>query len=274
MENILEKIVADKRLEIEETKKHRTIEDLTKERYFNRQTISLKESLRKSESGIISEFKRKSPSKGWIHADAEVSEVVKGYCEAGAAAISILTNEKYFGGYVDFIKDNREKATCPILRKEFIIDEFQVYEAKAIGADAILLIAACLTEERLRELAKLAHESGLEVLMEIHNSEELNHMNEYIDVVGVNNRDLKVFRTTLETSVRLAEEIPDNVVKISESGIKTPQDVIELRKIGYRGFLMGETFMKEKDPAAALSDFVAQVTGYGINNRQNEKDEN
>lgn len=259
MPTILDEILADKRKELSVTKASVKIDDLVKYEYFGRETLSFKDSLANSASGIISEFKRKSPSKGWIFPDADPVAVTKGYSYNGASAISILTNDKYFGGCPDFLLKARPNVKCPILRKEFIVDEFQVYEAKAIGADAILLIAAALTKAELKSLAAKAHELSLQVLMEVHTEEELDAVNEHVDVIGVNNRDLKTFVTDVENSMRLADKIPAEFVKISESGISDPATVRSLREIGYRGFLMGENFMKTQDPAAALKSFISAI---------------
>ena len=260
MSTILDEIVADKRKELETTKSRKKISDLVQAPMFGRRTISLKESLQKPHSsGIIAEFKRKSPSKGWIHPDADPLETTKMYCENGAAALSILTNEKYFGGNTEYIETCRKHSTCPILRKEFIVDEFQVYEAKAIGADAILLIAAALTKEEMRRLSQTAHDLHLEVLMEIHEEKELEYGTDNVDVVGVNNRDLKTFSVDVRNSVTLSEKIPSDRVKISESGIGDVETIRNLREVGYMGFLMGERFMKAMNPAEELRMFVEQL---------------
>lgn len=256
---ILDKIIADKKNEVAERKKLVSIDDLQASPYFSRKCISLKDSLLNSVSGIVSEFKRKSPSKGWIHEDADVVEITSGYNQAGAAAISILTDSKYFGGVVEDLIAARPHLSCPVLRKDFMIDEYQLYEAKAMGADVILLIAAALTVEKTEELALKAHDLGLEVLLEVHNQEELRHINKYVDLVGVNNRNLKSFEVNIDISLALAGLIPDKFVKISESGISLPETVVELRKAGYKGFLMGENFMKENDPALALKGFIEKI---------------
>jgi len=257
--NILDKIVADKLVEVAQRKAHCTVAQLTKESNFERKTLSLKNSLRKSQSGIIAEFKRKSPSKGWIYADANVLSITAGYSIAGASGISILTDEKYFGGTSDDLIAARPQVTCPILRKDFTVDEYQLYEAKALGADLVLLIAAALSVAQTKAFARKAHELGLEVLLEVHSEDELAHANEFVDLLGVNNRNLKTFVTDVQTSFDLADKIPADFVKVSESGIAQPQTVIELRKVGFQGFLMGENFMKERHPAQALENFIQQV---------------
>ena len=257
---ILNRIIVDKEKEVAERKKLVSIDDLLASPYFNRKCISLKNSLMNSTSGIISEFKRKSPSKGWIHEEADVEEITSGYDAAGAGGISILTDSKYFGGVSEDLMAARPHLNCPVLRKDFMVDVYQLYEAKAMGADVILLIAAALSVEKTQELAMKAHELGLEVLLEVHNKEELNHVNENIDIVGVNNRNLKTFEVNTEVSFELADLIPDGLVKISESGISSPETVNELRKVGYKGFLMGENFMKESNPAVALKHFIEKLT--------------
>lgn len=221
--------------------------------------ISLPEALLNSSTGIIAEFKRKSPSLGWIKPDLQPEDVVPGYASAGATALSILTDEPYFGGSLDFVERMRPVVDIPILRKDFIIDDYQVFEAKQIGADVILLIAACLDKKQCRALAARARELDMDVLLEVHNESELEYLCDGVTVVGVNNRDLHVFKTDINTSVHLAQLIPDEYVKISESGLKTVDDLKMLRSVGYRGFLMGERFMKQESPAAALEQFINQL---------------
>lgn len=220
---------------------------------------SLPEALLNSPTGIIAEFKRKSPSLGWIKPDLSPRDVVPGYVSVGATALSILTDEPYFGGCKEFIEEMRPLVDIPILRKDFIIDEYQVFEAKQIGADVILLIAACLDKRQCRSLAARARDLDMDVLLEVHNESELEYICDGVTVVGVNNRDLHVFKTDINTSVRLAQFIPDEYVKISESGLKTVGDLKMLRSVGYRGFLMGERFMKQELPAAALEQFINQL---------------
>lgn len=259
MKDILEEIVANKRTEVQET--------LQKRR-------SMKESLRTSASGIIAEFKRKSPSKGWIHADAQPLDVIPVYARNGASALSILTDEKYFGGCTAFIRQVRPKVETPILRKDFIVHPYQVYEAKIIGADAILLIAADLTVSEYQELLNLAHSLGLEVLLEVHDPKELDYLQAGVpDMLGVNNRHLGTFHTDVQNSFNIAREMNARVeelraagvqeedlpVLVSESGISSPDTVKELRKAGFRGFLIGECFMKEENPGQALQDFINQL---------------
>lgn len=256
---ILDKILVSKVVEVASRKLSTPISVLEKTVAFSRKCLSLKQSLLNSESGIISEFKRKSPSLGWIHKDADVVAVTAGYSDAGAAGISILTDLHYFGGTpMDFMAA-RPQITCPVLRKDFIVDEYQLYEAKAMGADVILLIAAALTVVKTLELARKAHELGLEVLLEVHNAEEIGHANEFVDLLGVNNRNLKTFEQSIQVSFDLAKLIPDQFVKVSESGISSIETIKELRKVGYKGFLMGENFMKDKNPSESLAKFISSL---------------
>ena len=255
--NILDNIISQKQLEIYESRQLKTILELEIEPFFRRKCISLKDNLQASDSGIIAEFKRKSPSKGWIHENANVLEITTGYAEAGASGLSILTDELFFGGKPEDLKLTRPHVSCPILRKDFIVDKYQLFEAKAWGADVILLIAAALTPQKTKSLGKQAKSLGMEVLLEIHNKQELEHINEFVDIVGVNNRNLKTFEVNTNISKELAGLIPAEFAKISESGISKPETVMELREYGYQGFLMGENFMKEKNPAIALKNFIA-----------------
>ena len=255
-DNILDRIIASKVIEVAARKLSMPISTLEKAPAFSRKCLSMKESLLNSSSGIISEFKRKSPSLGWIHEDADAVDITSGYSAAGASGISILTDFEYFGGTPMDLMAARQFITCPVLRKDFVIDEYQLYEAKAIGADVVLLIAAALTVEKTLELAQKAHNLGLEVLLEVHNAEEIGHANDFVDMMGVNNRNLKTFEQSIQTSFDLAALIPAKFVKVSESGISKVETIKELRKIGYKGFLMGENFMKEENPAKALMKFI------------------
>lgn len=221
---------------------------------------SLREALLQSETGIIAEFKRKSPSKGWIKEDGRADIIPLSYQQNGAAAISILTDEHYFGGHDNFIRSARQSGvTIPILYKNFVIDEFQLYEAALCGASAILLIAACLTIERCAELMRIAHNLGLEVLLEMHDESELKYAELQPDICGINNRNLGSFVTDVQNSFRLAELLPKDAIKVSESGISSPNTVHALRQAGFRGFLIGENFMKMPDPGLALQQFVSQL---------------
>jgi indole-3-glycerol phosphate synthase len=221
---------------------------------------SLREALLQSETGIIAEFKRKSPSKGWIKEEGRADIIPLSYQQNGAAAISILTDEHYFGGHDDFIRIARQSGvTIPVLYKNFVIDEFQLYEAALCGASAVLLIAACLTKEKCRALMHLAHELGLEVLLEMHSEKELEYCELSPDVYGINNRNLGSFVTDIENSFHLAELLPHDAVKVSESGISSPDTIRQLREAGFRGFLIGETFMKTPAPGVALHEFINQL---------------
>lgn len=215
--------------------------------------------LSSEKSGIIAEHKRRSPSKGIINGNVNLRQVITGYEQAGVSAVSVLTDQRYFGGNLSDLKEATQILNIPVLRKDFIIDEYQIHEAKAFGAAVILLIAASLTTEEVDRFAKLAHQLGMEVLFEIHHEDELSKLSEHVDVVGVNNRDLKTFKVDIQQSVNLVHLIPDRFIKISESGISNPETVKMLKKIGYQGFLMGENFMKENDPGEACKTFINQL---------------
>lgn len=259
MENILEKIIANKRIEVSIQKEEVLIDTLVSKINSLENSNSFKSSLEKSTTGIISEFKRKSPSKGWIFKDAEIENVVPLYSENGASAISVLTDNVFFGGSLDDLNVAQQLSKVPLLRKDFMIDEYQLYQAKVLNANAILLIASALSVKQTKELASKAKSLGLDVLLEIHNEAELNHINEYVDVVGVNNRNLGTFVTDVQISFDLAAKIPDEFVKISESGISEVQTVKDLQSVGYKGFLMGENFMKTNNPGEALKNFVEEL---------------
>jgi indole-3-glycerol phosphate synthase len=257
--NILDNIIAQKKTEVEQKKKLVPVEELKTFPYYTSACNSLVSQLmNEAGSGIIAEFKRKSPSKGVINADINIATVVTAY-DQYAAGISILTNEVYFGGSIDDLLYAREMVNVPILRKDFIIDEYQITEAKAIGASVILLIAACLTPQRVQELALFAKRLSLEVLLEIHNEGELQHICNEVDIVGVNNRDLKSFDVDINRSIELSGKIPADKLKISESGISDPTTIVRLKQFGYKGFLVGETFMKHTDPSIAFADFIHQL---------------
>jgi indole-3-glycerol phosphate synthase len=258
--NVLDKIVAHKRKEVETEKSLHSIDDLKKSALYDRKCVSLANRLNNSVvPGIIAEFKRQSPSKGVINDKVDVIDVTKGYCEAGASAVSILTDEEFFGGTIEDLQRARPHLDCTVLRKDFIIDEYQIYKTKAVGADLMLLIAAILTKDEIIRYTDIAHEIGLEVLLEIHNAEEFeNGYYDQVDILGVNNRDLKRFKTTIQNSIDLAEILPKNQLKISESGISTTQDMVKLTNAGFKGFLIGEQFMKHDDPAAELKKFIVE----------------
>jgi indole-3-glycerol phosphate synthase len=259
--NILDKIIETKKTEVAGQKRIVSLEQLEKYPLFNRKCNSLKASLLKTgSSGIIAEFKQKSPSKGEINFKVKVEEVTKDYANAGVAGISVLTDTEYFGGILEnLVIARKTNPEIPILRKDFMIDPYQIFEAKAHGADVILLIAACLEKEQAELLAKKAKELGMEVLMEFHNAEELEKVNDFVDIVGVNNRDLKTFTMNIETSVRLSKLIPDKFVKISESGIDSAKTIHYLRENGFKGFLIGETFMKTENPGEACRKFIEEL---------------
>jgi indole-3-glycerol phosphate synthase len=257
---ILERIINHKKQELPGAREKKPVKVLEKSRYFSRDTLSLTESIvNPSKTGIIAEFKRKSPSRGILNDHALIEEVTTGYFRSGASGLSILTDLEFFGGTAEDLTRARQLNQVPILRKDFIIDEYQIVEARAMGADAILLIAAALGIQQTRDLARFAESLNLQVLLEVHNAVELNHLNEFVSMVGVNNRDLNTFTVDTELSVQLAGEIPPGFVKISESGISSPLVVKRLRAIGYQGFLIGENFMNTPEPAAAFSDFVRQL---------------
>ena len=262
MADILEKIVAYKKLEVERYKKELSYETLLSrvENFDRGRTESMKAALIGSNTGIISEFKRKSPSKGWINKEASPSIVPKSYQEHGAAALSILTDTHFFGGSGVNIRSARlSKVNIPILYKNFIIDDYQIYQARLAGASAILLIAACLTKEQCSDYIAKAHEIGLEVLLEMHTEADTEYAELGPDLYGVNNRNLGTFETDVNNSLQLLARLPADGVKVSESGISDPAVVKQLRDYGYRGFLIGENFMKEPDPGLALANFIAQI---------------
>jgi indole-3-glycerol phosphate synthase len=259
MNNILEQIISIKRQEIARHKEAVGLESLEKMLKKRPLSRSFRQSLLNSSTGIISEFKRKSPSKGWIFQDAEIEKIIPAYAKSGASALSILTDEPFFGGSLKDLKTARNLVDLPILRKDFIVDAYQIYQAHLFGADAILLIAAALTVRQTAFLAAKAKELSLEVLLEIHSKEELEHLNEHVDVVGINNRNLSTFQTSTQVSFDLGEKIPREFVKISESGISDPSTVKELREAGFHGFLMGESFMKTGKPGETLYSFIREI---------------
>ena len=259
MKDILSEIIANKRFEVDLQKQAISIEQLQEGISEAPVIRSMKQALASSKSGVIAEFKRRSPSKGWIKQDARPEEIVLSYATAGASALSILTDEKFFGGSLKDIRIARPLVEIPILRKDFIIDEYQLYQAKIVGADAVLLIAAALEQEKCNELTEKAHSLGLEVLLEIHSPEELSYINEKIDMVGINNRNLGTFFTDVENSFRLAGQLPQGAVLVSESGISDPEIVKRLRTAGFRGFLIGETFMKTEQPGETLQNFLQAI---------------
>lgn len=259
--NILDEIIDYKRGEVAKRKLTVSISDLEKRDQFSRPVLSLTQSLLDhTKTGIIAEFKRKSPSKGLINGSADVQQVTGAYTASGASALSVLTDEHFFGGSDGDLLKARVN-NIPLLRKEFIIDEYQIVEAKSLGADVILLIAACLTPAEVKTLAGVARKLGLEVLLELHAEEELAHICDETEVVGINNRNLKTFEVDIDRSLRMAERIPSSKIKVAESGISSVENIRLFRDHGFHGFLIGETFMKEADPGNAFKRFVERIKG-------------
>lgn len=259
--NILDQIIADKKREVELKKSIIPTSQLENTLLFGSRTISLSKLLRNSNTGIIAEHKRRSPSKSIINQDFSVEEVIKGYQNAGVCGISVLTDSKYFGGSLDDLLLARASVNVPLLRKEFIVDEYQILEAKAHGADVILLIAAVLTRQQIKELSEFAQSLALEVLLEVHNKEELDKsIMQSLDMIGVNNRNLKTFEVSLDYSKELAQHIPYEFVKISESGISSIEAIAALQPFGYQGFLIGENFMKTENAGASAKEFINNLT--------------
>lgn len=259
--NILEKIVAHKRTEVAQSKSLYPVSLLEKSIYFETPCVSMRKYLLRDDLfGIIAEIKRKSPSQGDINPYISVEKISIGYMQAGASALSVLTDKEFFGGHLDDLAMARSKNYCPILRKDFVIDEYQIVEAKSYGADVILLIAACLEPEELKRLAAFAKGMGLEVLMEVHDGEELQRsLNEHIDLVGVNNRNLKDFTVSIQTSLDLVHHIPTDFVKVAESGLRDPKEVVKLKQAGFNGFLMGQHFMEQPQPHKACALFIDKL---------------
>lgn len=265
MKDILDDIMEFKKIEVEQQKQnlppaelYRRVEQMKADASL-RPRRSMSRALASSDTGIIAEFKRRSPSKGWINESASLERIAGGYALNGASALSVLTDEKYFGGNLDFLRTVSSIVDVPVLRKDFIIDEYQLFQAYEAGADAVLLIASCLSRESCRALASKAHELGLEVLLEIHSADELGHVDCGADMVGVNNRNLGTFHTDVNNSFALAELLPKDSVLVSESGISDPKTICRLQDAGYSGFLIGETFMKTADPAESLLRFVDEI---------------
>ena len=259
--NTLEEIVDYKRKEVEERKGMYPVRLLESSIFFNSPTVSLRKYiLREDKFGIIAEIKRKSPSRGIINRHISIERTSIGYMQAGASALSILTDEKYFGGSNEDLKMARKFNFCPILRKDFIIDEYQITEARSIGADAILLIAAVLDPKELEKLAGFAKALDLEVVMEVHDKDELlKNLHQEIDIIGVNNRNLKTLEVNLNTSLELAAYIPEHYLRISESGINNPESIVKLKKSGFNGFLIGEYFMMHSLPEQACDEFIRHL---------------
>ena len=259
--SILKKISDHKRIEVQLKKTLVSTEDLIRMPLYNRETYSLTSNLESSATGIIAEFKRRSPSRDVINNRSKVNEVAIGYTEAGASGLSVLTDGTFFGGSLDDLLLARSCTSLPILRKDFIIDEYQIHEAKAYGADVILLIAAILDRKEIELFSELAHSLQLQVLAEVHDETELNLIRDInLDLIGVNNRNLKTFEVSLETSKALSKRIPETAVPITESGIGSPKAIRDLKKYGYRGFLIGESFMKTDNPGAELKTFINELS--------------
>jgi indole-3-glycerol phosphate synthase len=257
---ILDRIIADKKIEVAQRKQLFPTNYWEVSPLFGRAANSLAEKLKASSSGIIAEHKRRSPSKQNINSSLSVSEVAQGYEEAGVCGMSVLTDGKYFGGSLDDLTLARAVTNFPLLRKEFIVDEYQLIEAKAHGADVILLIASVLTRNEIQQLSTAAQSLGLEVLLEVHNLEELEKsVMPSLDLFGVNNRNLKTFEVDLDTSRTLVDQIPSDFVKVSESGISTAATIVDLKTYGYQGFLVGENFMKTENPGASAAAFIKAI---------------
>ena len=259
MKNILEHIVSYKKQEVNLRKKESPVGILEKHPFFIREIFSMKKFLQdERRTGIIAEFKKKSPSKGIINDTATVETVTSAYERYGASAISVLTDGPSFGGSSEDLQKARFN-NLPILRKDFMVDDYQLVESRAMGADVILLIAACLRPDETKKLAVTAKQLGLEVLLEIHEENELDHLCEEVDVVGINNRDLKTFSVDIQRSIRLAEQLPLNILRIAESGIRDVETIMHLKSAGFNGFLIGEQFMKTPDPSVAFASFIDQL---------------
>lgn len=267
--NILDTIIAQKKIEVAARKQLTSIQELESGPFFSKKTLSLQQFLLDvNRTGIIAEFKRKSPSKGIINDSAQVEEVTAAYAKYGASGISVLTDELFFGGSLNDLLAATSNQV-PLLRKDFMIDEYQLVEAKAFGAEVILLIAACLSPEKVKEMAGTARNLGLEVLLEIHNDEELEHICDDVTLVGVNNRNLKTFEVSLENSLKLINKIPKEKPAVAESGISDIDTIVTLRQAGFKGFLIGENFMKQASPSVAFADFINALnnsieTGKGV----------
>lgn len=259
--SILKEIIANKKREVKLQKELISLKLLERSIYYDTAVVSMKQYLQRTDKeGIIAEIKRSSPSTGAFKTTLDLEKLSIGYMQAGATALSVLTDQHYFNGCNEDLSTARKFNYCPILRKDFMIDKYQIAEAKSIGADCILLIAACLTPKKTNTLASYAKSLGLEVLLEVHNKAEIeSYLNPYLDIIGVNNRNLKDFTTDIQTSIELASYIPDEFVKISESGLYKASQLIELRKYGYQGFLIGGHFMKNSRPAKACNDLIVEL---------------
>lgn len=259
MKNILQEILEQKQKEVEQLKRSTTLHMLQQETFYSRTTRSLSQALNEKHFGIIAEIKRKSPSGGDIASDLLVSDLVGSYERSGAAAISCLTDKPYFGGSIEDLKKTAECSSIPVLRKEFIIDELQIFESKAFGADAILLISEALSKEEILHFTIIAQSIGMEVLLELHHASELHKLNDFVDVIGINNRDLKAQRTDISRSLELLPYLPKNKVCISESGIKTRNEIELLQKAGFHGALIGESILRSEQPSSFIQSLNSEV---------------
>lgn len=264
--SILKQIIANKKKEVKLQKELKPIKLLERSIFYNTEVVSMKQYLQHPDKeGIIAEIKKSSPSTGILKNAVDIEKLSIGYMQAGATALSVLTDISYFNGSNEDLSIARKFNYCPILRKDFIIDKYQIAEAKSIGADCILLIAACISPKKMIELATYAKNIGLEVLMEVHNKSEIDtHLNPHLDLIGVNNRNLKDFSINIETSIELSSHIPDEFVKISESGLYEASQLLELRKYGYQGFLIGGHFMKKSRPAKACNDLIVELQNQSL----------
>jgi len=261
MHDILRIIVEQKHKEVALLKTQYSIDDLKKQKHFNRTCYSAKAAITNDKgTGIISEFKRQSPKKGPINVNADIRDVVQSYQKANVSVVSVLSDRHFFGAHDTDFEIARECLNIPLLRKDFIISPYQIYQTKAMGADLILLIAAILTPEQVKSMAQLANELGLEVLLEIHNESELKHINSFVDLVGINNRNLKDFSVDLNHSIGLSRQIPDSFVKVAESGIKGEDDIHHLKSNGFQAFLIGEHFMKHDNPGKVCSELIHNLS--------------
>ena len=258
--HILDEISAFKKRLLDHKKRVVSIKDLEAMPSFQRNCFVLTERIKNADFGIVAEHKRRSPSKPHLNFKTDVFDVAKTYETAGVSGMSVLTEQKYFGGSLEDLMLCRSACNLPLLRKDFMVDEYQIIESKAHGADVILLIAACLTPKEVCRFSTLAKQLGMQSILEVHSLEELqNHICDTVDIIGVNNRNLKTFEVDLQTSRELIEHIPENFVKISESGLKHAQDILDLKNIGYNGFLLGEHFMVTDNPGLSAQQFIQSL---------------
>jgi indole-3-glycerol phosphate synthase len=263
--NILQKIIEHKRTEVQERASLYPIKLLERSEYFNSTPVSLKKYLlRKDKSGIIAEIKKQSPSMGIINKYVNIEKTSIGYMQAGASALSVLTDKAFFGGSYEDLITARKFNFCPILRKDFIINEYQIIESKSIGADAILLIAVVLSKEEIIKFTDLAHSLGMEVLLEVHGPNELDKAYYKVDMIGVNNRNLNTMKIDIQQSILMSELLPKDIIKISESGIDSVDSILKLKQYGYQGFLMGTNFMKQPQPHLACKEFIKELNNQSV----------